>query len=509
MKRILPALMIVSFAAMAVAQPHVGINLSGAVDWNSELPFVDVFRLARTWISQREGAGWGEGPALDLDEHGWVRSLQPGCHVDAPMCTIDAGRYPAGRYTVLYEGSGHIDVWGRGKVVQREPGRLTVEVGGDGGALFLRITETDPRDYVRNIHVILPGHGDTWRQQPFRPGFLAQWRGFACYRFMDWAHTNGSVVRTWADRPQVEDAVWTVDGKGVPVEVMVDLCNRQGVAPWFCMPHQADDDYVRRFATRVHETLDPKLAVYVEYSNEVWNGIFPQHRYAAERGQALGLAEKPWEAAWAYYAVRSTEIFRIWREVFGEDAGRLVCVLATQSANPYVTERILAVDGAAEAADALGVAPYFGPIVGPDRVEEVLSMGAAGLLEHVASVTLPETIGHIRAQKALADRHGLRLAAYEAGQHLVGTGGAENDERLTALLHEANRHPRMGELYATYLAAWADAGGDVIAMFSSVGTWSKWGSWGLMQYCDDVPAEQPKMRAVLEYARRQGQPVGR
>ena len=35
------------------AQPRLGINLNGPADWNTELPFVDVFRLSRPWISQR------------------------------------------------------------------------------------------------------------------------------------------------------------------------------------------------------------------------------------------------------------------------------------------------------------------------------------------------------------------------------------------------------------------------------------------------------------------------
>ncbi len=36
-------------------QSRLGINPSGIVDWNTEHPFVDVFRLSRVWISQRQG----------------------------------------------------------------------------------------------------------------------------------------------------------------------------------------------------------------------------------------------------------------------------------------------------------------------------------------------------------------------------------------------------------------------------------------------------------------------
>ena len=58
------------------ATPRLGMNLSGPADWNTELPFVDVFRLSRAWISQRRGSGWGEAPPLELDECGWVKHLE-------------------------------------------------------------------------------------------------------------------------------------------------------------------------------------------------------------------------------------------------------------------------------------------------------------------------------------------------------------------------------------------------------------------------------------------------
>jgi hypothetical protein len=73
----------------------------------------------------------------------------------------------------------------------------------------------------------------------------------------------------------------------------------------------------------------------------------------------------------------------------------------------------------------------------------------------------------------------------------VGVQGGENNDDLTALFGRANRDPRMGQLYSTYLDAWAAAGGDLFCVFSSTGRWSKWGSWGLLEYSDEAPASQP------------------
>lgn len=109
---------------------------------------------------------------------------------------------------------------------------------------------------------------------------------------------------------------------------------------------------------------------------------------------------------------------------------------------------------------------------------------------------LPECVRWIKDNKKVADKYKMKLVAYEAGQHLVGVGGGENNEKLTSLLMAANRHPRMGQFYTRYLDAWRDAGGDLCGIFSSVGKFSKWGSWGLLEYYDD---DTPKFQAVLRW----------
>jgi hypothetical protein len=92
----------------------------------------------------------------------------------------------------------------------------------------------------------------------------------------------------------------------------------------------------------VKERLDPSLKIYIEYSNEVWNGQFPQSRYAGEQGVKLGLGpkEKPWEAGWHFTALRSMQIFQIWEDVFGGH-DRFIRVLPTQSGNAGVSDGIL------------------------------------------------------------------------------------------------------------------------------------------------------------------------
>ena len=481
-------------------KPRLGINLSGPADWNTELPFVDVFRFSRPWISQRTGAEWGKGPKLALDARGWVTRLEADCWAETPLCTISGGHYPAGEYAVLYDGKGTLDFM-NAEVVSARPGRVVVRPDPKRGGFFLRIRATEPSDYVRDLRVVMPGFEKSYRENPFHPAFLKRWQGVAALRFMDWMQTNNATVARWDERPQVADATYAP--KGIPVEVMVDLANRLKADPWFCMPHRADDDYVARFARLVKQRLAPGLRAWVEFSNEVWNGQFEQSRWSGEEGRRLGFAEKPWEAGWRYTAHRSTQIFKIWEREFG-GTGRLVRVLASQSANAYVSEQIVGFRDAYRHADVLAIAPYLSCNVRPDgkpSVAEAERWSAGQALDYLETVALPESAAWMREQKAVADKHGLRLVAYEGGQHMVGVAGGENSERLTKVLHAANAHPRMADIYAKYYDEWTRAGGDLFCHFSSVGEWSKWGSWGLLQYQDDDPARSPKFAATMRWAR--------
>lgn len=65
----------------------------------------------------------------------------------------------------------------------------------------------------------------------------------------------------------------------------------------------------------------------------------------------------------------------------------------------------------------------------------------------------------------------------------------------------------MVTIYQKYLNAWEKEGGDLFAYFSSVSKWSKWGSWGAMQYYDDDRTKSPKMKAIVDWARKQGRPM--
>src|SRR5262245_24792127 len=232
-------------AEEAKPKPPLGMNLSGVVDWSSEIVFVDAFRNARAWISQEKGKPWGKGPALDLDSKGNVRSLKENQYAETVVWTDFGKRFPSGTFTCLYDGDGELDFTGDAKVIERKKGELKVEVEAKNGSCFCRITKTNEKDPVRHVRLILPGHEKTHEKDPFHPDFLKRWQGFAVFRFMDWQRTNDSKLAEWADRTTLEHHSQALNG-GVALELMIDLCNRQKVDPWFCMPHLASDDFVKQ-----------------------------------------------------------------------------------------------------------------------------------------------------------------------------------------------------------------------------------------------------------------------
>jgi hypothetical protein len=465
--------------------PRVGLNLAAVQDWSREWAFVDAFKGARAW----EVAGEGK---LTFDKNG---NPLPAAGQTAWTLVLRelSGRYPAGKYTVTWKGSGEVDVskYDVARVVEKAKGRAVIDVRPDDGGIQIDVKSSRADDPIRDFRVWMPGYEKA--KSPFHPLFLQRLQPAKVVRFMDWQRTNNSELAKWADRPKPDDPTYATE-RGVPVEVMVALANAAKVDPWFCMPHKADDDFVRQFARTVKANLDPDRTVYVEYGNEVWNWQFGQTAWARDRGKERKLGD-PEHAR--FYSERSVEVMKIWEAEFGRD--RLVRVLASQSAVPWLSEQILTWKDAYKHADALAVAPYFGHEYGdPKNTDAAKRMTPDKLLDALEKEIDGPNRDLIRKQADLAKKYKLRLVAYEGGQHLVGHGGAENDEALTKLFHTANRHPRMYDLYRKHLRNWADAGGDVYVFFNYVTAPSKWGAWGLLEYQDQPTKEAHKYRAFVD-----------
>jgi hypothetical protein len=292
----------------------------------------------------------------------------------------------------------------------------------------------------------------------------------------------------------------------VPLETQIQLANALNLTPWFNIPAKSTDDYVKQFAALVNSSLNAGLSFYLEYSNETWNGSFSQNSYVSAQGMALGFSTDPTVAAADYTGYRSTAIFNLVRGVLSTP-GRMIRVIASQAANSWLSEQTITFQNAYGQADALAIAPYFnctdssfGMLGDPATAAQVAAMTVDQIIDlelaHVNGCALQQ----MQSNAAVAKKYGVKLVGYEGGQSLASWGGAENNATLTALFKAANRSPRMYAVYTTYLQNWVAAGGDLFAHFTDVTAYTKYGSWGSMEYQGQDPATAPKYQALLVFA---------
>jgi hypothetical protein len=526
----------------------IGTNLAGIYQWSTQAPYLDYFKSARPWLTQ-VGDTWdtGEQALLNLDAQGWVRSL-PTNGSQAQFRQVATLVSPAGtaarpgRYFVLYEGEGTIK-YGLGGVKlasESNVGRDVIQLVNPAGNLatgndpeqqpfYIAITQTNSQNPIRNIRVI---HEDDFglyqAGQTFRPEFLENIKSYGSLRFMDWMNTNAiATPQEWSNRPRPDQATWMTNG--VPVETMVALANQTKADPWFTIPHLATDDYIRQFATYVRDNLDPSLVAHVEFSNEVWNFLFPQATWAYEQGIAnlTSANGKPPDAPnIQWYGVRAAQTADIWREVFATKPGvpKLKTVFSTQSAwqglESYGLEAPAWVAKGnrppKESFDVYAIAPYFGHELGAPAnqtlVRQWAQEGEAGIIKafeqlrngsliNSASNPLGGSLRQVQLDvayhKSVATANGMTLAAYEGGSHVVGVQEAQNDPILTEFFIRLNRDPRMGQIYTEYLNIWKQAGGGLFQNFTDVASPSKYGSWGTLESWNQTSS--PKNDAILNF----------
>lgn len=508
------------------ATSPLGTNLGRVNDYSEEWVFVDAFRASRPWVSSTS-SDQRDSRTLNLDPNGWVASLEPN-QVARTLLLSAKYPYPTGNYVVLYDGEGTIQYGGAAifDSVLSRPGRHVLRMESARKGISMLLTATNPRNPIRNIRVIMPGgicagnpfgyakdaaacagagnflsFEANYATIVFHPRFLERIRAYRAIRFIDWGRTSNSKQSTWSDRPKLSDAQWSTE-KGVPIEVMVELANRISADAWFTLPHLADDNYVRQYAVLVNRLLRRDLKAYLEYSNEVWNGIFSQSAYARTQGLALGLSTNPMHAQLFFYSRRSVQIFDIWAREMGDPA-RLVRVMAAHAANPWSSAQVLDFERASEKTDALAIAPYFrAALRSPDQKNRYEAMNLDALFTELEKEALPMTIESMKSQAAVARARRLPLIAYEGGQHLVGAGGTMNSAAINSLFDRANRDPRMGELYRRYLASWKASGGTMMVHYMNCSEYGKFGRWGALEYLEQPRADAPKFDALHSFIER-------
>jgi len=504
----------------------IGMNTNEAMDINASVPFVDLFKLS---LPFEEARPWYTKGQIDYDHNGWPIALNGGQAGTRFINNFPANTIPTGIYTVLYEGEGALKYGVNARLIKRIPGKDFIEIKPGKNkkiSASLIITQTNPANYIRNIRILMPGgicanksfkrvsqanqcRGHDGRflafeqhhsKILFNPDYLNFMKDFKVVRFMNMSGITRNSMREWHQRPHMKQATWGgKEGKrGVPLEVMITLANQLNVDPWFNIPHEANNEFVRHYAKMVTNRLKPTLKAYIEYTNEAWNGIFTQYHYMNDMGMALHLDKNKANAGHKYYSKRSVEIFKIWQQVAG-GTERIVRVMGGMTTNSNMTKMLLSYQDAYRYTDALAIAPYF--YINNKDVKKVQSVNHIfqQLTAKSNRHSIPNILNYVKTQADYAQHFDVDLIAYEGGQHLVAYNTHSNNAGPNPYLIQANKDKRMAGLYYRFLKGWKDAGGKLFVAFSAPRQYTWIGSWGIKEYITQPTHEAPKYRALLAF----------
>ena len=181
--------------------------------------------------------------------------------------------------------------------------------------------------YGRSADPFVNGHKNVTGDNPWRPEFIEDVKPYLSLRNLNWNKTNnperewergkGFHKGGWEGRKKMTDP----DQHLVAYEWQIDACNRAMCDYWVTIPHVVDDAYIRNLARLIKDLLNPRLKVWVEWSNECWNPSFTQHHYCVRKGEELDLPGKDkWLKGCYYYGTQAARTFTIFQEVFGDEA---------------------------------------------------------------------------------------------------------------------------------------------------------------------------------------------
>ena len=517
-------------APSANSRSPLGINTNEALENNTSLPFVDLFRLA---LPFEEARPWFTKGNVKFDRQGWPKALNKGQAGTRFISQMPPQNLPAGLYTVRYDGEGKIRYGASAKLVKRMKHKDLIRFVPMKNRLItatLFIDKTNPNNHIRNIRILMPGgvcsgkafvrvghkkscrgrkylsFAKYYKQIIFNPDYLKFMRDFKVIRFMNMGGVTRNNIRHWKDRPQLSKATW--GGKegvrGIPLEIMVELANQLNADPWINIPHKASKAYIYHYANYIKEHLRPHLKVYIEYSNETWNDLFvPQAEHMKQTGMRYRLDKDRRIAGAKYYSQQSVAIFKQWQTVF-TSTRRLVRVMGGKTADTAYTHLVLGYKNAYKYVDALAIGPYF--YISQKEAHRIRSVSA--IFKRLTAPSNPYSIGNVlkvaKQQANIAKRYGVDLIAYEGGQHLVDYKTHSLKEGGTPYLVQANKDPRMAQLYYHLLTGWKKAGGKLFVLFSAPRPYTWHGSWGIKEYITQPVGKTPKYRAALTF--KKGKP---
>lgn len=547
-------------AAAPEYRNKVGVDLGGINDRGKE--FTDLARTLRPWETLNADS-CGDDQACrraPLDAEGWpttdartvffdVRPFgawwgynQAGC----PLCA-DGTFIPdmSGTYKLSFNGQaelraaeGSVNVVGQryDAATNRTTADIVVQRG--EGLLFVQFVNTRrtassaTNTGITNLKLIRPGFPADG-SVVFNPRFIDALEPFSTLRFMNWVGGNNinpafsaaDNTVDWAERTQPTDL--QPSGEGVAWEHVVAVANAAKKDVWINVPIHASPDYIRGLAQFMRANLHRDARVYVESSNEVWNGLFAQANYNRDQAQAEVLRNpasplaldapanttlngQPYNDTWRVrnHMRRLVEISQIFGDVYGESQiNKRVRVIHAWQIGYYPVgiqyaeqlDWVARVYGAPrDYLYAVAGAAYFNldQLYADGNPNDATTDEIIAALRHNSDES-----AEARAQlSAVGARYGLKHVMYEGGPDTAGPLQWNRSTQLLERINAVQRSPVMRDLILHDMRDnWFDdpaIDGDLFIFFTLQSAFSRWGHWGLTETIDDL--NTPKMQAIYE-----------
>ncbi|MQY44380.1 tandem-95 repeat protein [Epibacterium sp. SM1969] len=514
--------------ALGVSDGSGSIGLTGAHDWDSQLPFLDIMKFSRPVKAHGyddegspEFGTYGHKDLEDqgyLDDHGWPTSIPEDSYGIGFVFSETVGR--EGTYVLRYEGEGELRLLNDANIISQSDGEIVFEH--TSGTFEVRIDSTDPEgsgDHIRNISIVKEEYVDIYDAGAvFNPEALEVLQDFREFRTMAWQRTIESPIETLDDLPSFDDANWVTE-YGAPIEVLVQLSNEAGTDLWFNIPTKASAEVVEYYATYIRDNLDPNLKVTVEFGNELWNyGYHDTHDLRREAIEAWDLAPDDNVGRFAYIAKKATGVALQFNEIFDqvEDGERPAIhhTFGTQTASTTITNAFLRAEAwqlnepetfvpPAEVFDSIAVTTYFGGASLTDEdyradliaaIEDPDVDAQAFLFERLNdpqyTLSVPKVAEYLEAQKEIVDRYGIGLTDYEGGAHILHSDNTglptETINELQDFFVEFYRSDYMRELFQSIWDVWREVGTGAFTNHGSVGEPSKFGFFSFLSDLNDT-----------------------
>ncbi|MGL1933078.1 MAG: hypothetical protein OCC45_15170 [Desulfotalea sp.] len=511
----------------------IGVNLRETNYYSPNVPFNDIMKTASKMITydiSRKDSSWDTGvlEQIPRDASGWPLQLPVVIDGTPHGIRILVNNTVSGEHVLLHEGTGEY-AWRNLDGVKKD-GRTYLNLNGEGGHIYLQISRSDADNHLRNMRLILEEYREKEEEMPlFRSLYLQGLRPFHCLRFMEWTKTNNSEQIHWQDRSRPEYYSQGLNN-GISLEYAIELANKLNVDAWFCVPHMASDNYIKKMAQLIRDTLQKDLTCYIEYSNEIWNWQFEQAHWVLNNGLAprwpkgfkeeTRSVEKYVEKGLARInknpedhpkkdAFMMARTFRIFSEVFEGQMERVVRVAGVQHAWIDNTERILEylfeTDGVG--CDAVSPAGYVGfgekdhlkwLQMDPETVTSEMVIQAA------RTHSKQNEWGWTEKTAQFAKKYNIDFLVYEGGQHIQPW--QQQDWKYNQAVWDAQITPSMYDLYKEnfIIHTSPQVNCKLFMAYCYLGPReSRYGSWGHLESLKQLEAgnilqNAPKYQGLLD-----------